>query len=312
MLRKNSLRMRVPPDPSNILWNNLDHSRKSFCRSVCVLVVSLILILGIYCLAIFLLHAYRSNQIDKEPKVNPVVLKYCSSSTTFAEVRHKTEAFLKWSVANPSLVEPSFLQNKKTIERLELFGITPEYDVSTLQEDPDQSYDEFLDEWDNTTYLEACFCHWQYASKSISNAEAANYCGLIYNKWFKILLITVLSGLVITFVNVLAVQVVPWLVRRIPLENLTVQQNVSILITLVFLYINSVVAPIAIHSPWFLNMFHQDEPLLGSSMFPNLVKVYDFDHEWYQEVGLKITVSLLFNLLVCSLVEMARVKMSLR
>lgn len=306
------LKMKIPENPSNILWNQLDHSRKSFCKSIWLLVFSLMLTLGLYCLGILLLHAYRSNQIDSEMKVNPAVLGYCSQSTTFEEVKAKTETFLKWSVANPSLVKPSFLQNKKIIDRLEFFGISPDYDLFTLQDNPEQTYDEFMDKWDNTAQLEMCFCHWQYKSKQDSDADMSEFCGFIHNSVFKVFFVTTVSGIMITFTNILILHFLPLLVRRIPVENLTTQENISIVITLVFLYINSILAPILIHSPEFLKIFQGNLSNLESSIFPNLITFYDFDHQWYQEVGLKITISFLLNLLVCSIIEMTRVKIGQR
>lgn len=304
--------MKIPENPSNILWNQLDHSRKSLCKSICFLLFSLVLTLGLYCMGIFLLHAYRSNQIDLESKVNPAILGYCEQSTTFEEVKHKTKSLLKWSLANPSLVKPSYLQDKITLNRMDFFEISPEFDVFTLQDDPNQSYSEFMDKWDNTAQLEICYCNWQYKLKKNIDADTANFCGYIHNKWSKILVVTIVSGSMITFTNILILHFVPYMIKRIPMENLTTQESISILSTLLFLYTNSILAPIFIHSQWFLNIFQGDDSRLNLSVFPNLIKFYDFDHRWYQEVGLKITFSFLFNLVVCSFIELARLKMERR
>lgn len=260
-----------------------------------------------------MLHAYRSNQFDDLKRVNESLKVYCPENTTFEEVKQSTSNFLNWSVNNKEKVRSDFFQKSKIISKLEYFNIPFEFDEKSFKDGPEENFVEFQDKWDKSAELEICFCHWQLSKKKESTSEIAEYCshGTWYNS--KIFVIVIISGTIITFVNFVILKIVPKLFYMIPFDNLTKRENYIVLVTLVFLYINSVLAPLLIHSSEFLKIFRKNNfASIEHSKLPYIMTFYDFEHEWYDEVGIKIAISLLFNLLYCTVIEFTRVKINAR
>jgi hypothetical protein len=244
------------------------------------------------------------------PKQNLTTLDYCDEKTSFHQVKTSTQNFLKWTLANPSLVQPFFFKNDKITDELKFFDLSIDFDVDSLKLDPDFDYIEFQDKWDNSSILKICFCNRQYTRKDITDSEIGSFCNFNLNPLSKIFMIIVVSGSLITLANLLILQIVPFLITQIPMENVTSRQNLTVLVTLIFMYINSILAPILIHTEGFLNTNNDYNGT--ESLFSKLIIFYDFDHEWYQEVGLKITISFIFNVIICSVGEFIRVKIDYR
>jgi hypothetical protein len=259
-----------------------------------------------------MLHAYRSNESESEKIANQALLGFCQENTSFEEVKATTSDLLRWSSKNYNLVKPSFLKNSKIKKRFEYFEIPFDVDVESLPTKEEAEYQEFIDKWDKAAELEICFCHWRLHKNETKDPEINKYCEISKPFISKIFIISVISGTTIAMANFFILKFVPVLIKKIPMENLTKRENLVVMITLLFLYINSVMAPIFIHSADFLNFFREDEPIIKHSKLPYIIKFYDIEHQWYEEVGVKITLSFLANLIFCTVFEFTRVKIDYR
>ena len=250
------------------------------------------------------LQTFQSKSFSTENLVNEAVLKHCDKDLTYEIVEGKLLTFYRWTAANPSLVRPSFFQKERVINDFQKHSIQKE----PFNPSETGNFSEFDKLKDESSLLEVCFCNHQYLVPDLQDQRIGNLCSINVNQSSKILFIQILSGALISVVNFVFLKIIPLLVAFLPLKSLTSQSTWIILLSVIILYINSVVIPIFIHSPSFINFLKIKFQDIDHSFLGGIVVHLDFDHLWYANVGTKISISLIFNFFISTIIEIFRIR----
>ena len=289
--------MKIPPNPSDVIWENLETSRSKFWLRILLVLIMVLALMACYYLVIQLLHVFRQQNLTPQHKANPAFFKYCDERTSFEEVKKiKTDLF-KWIQANPDLTDPRFFKEKSQIKIMKNLGFKiepPETKDESIIE-----YPEYHQMNDDSELLRLCFCHRQASEPDKIEKKITSICPLETQAGMRtrIFSITLLSGALISLVNFILIRMMPSLISLIPFESLTAHQSVVILCTVPLLYLNSIIVPIFISSSSGFRFFQPErlKKLHSSSFFASDI-YFDFYHEWYADIGIKIMLSLIINI----------------
>ena len=300
--------MRVPETPSNILWSNLETSRRTFLLRLLVLAVAVLILLALYFFLLLFIQTFQITYISTRNIANEAVTGHCAADTPFDFVQSKMAEFYKWTAFNPEMIPPSFFQMEKTQQRYKDLSITLDFDPGTLRTTEQSDYTEFESLRDEFDLLNVCFCNQQYARSQIDDDRILEFCWVDVTRRSRVFLIQLVSGALISLVNLLFLKIIPWLVGRLPLYSLTTQSSVVIVLNVVILYINSVVVPLFIHSHAILGLFGIRFHDLESSFLRGLIVHFQFDHFWFSNVGSTVTISMLITFFISTVFEILRIK----
>lgn len=305
--------MKIPPNPSDIIWKNLESSRSKFWTRI-VLVVGLILFLtAFYYFVIQILHVFRQEKLSLKNTANPALFKYCDERTTFEEVRKAKVDLFKWIEANPNLADPKFFTEKSQMQVSNNLG----FKIKAPSK-PDESitdYPEYHQMNDDSELLRLCFCHRQASKPEQLESRITQICPFETRAGLRtrIFSITLLAGALISLVNFILIRLMPVLISYIPFESLTAKQSVTILFTVPLLYLNSVIVPIFISSSGGFRFFQPEKlkKLRGSTFFASDI-YFDFYHEWYADIGIKIMLSLIINIFFFTIFDLISSRIMIR
>lgn len=305
----NEFSIRKPEVPSNLIWSNLEKTPKSFWCGLSLLIGTLMLVFLFYFIGLVFIQTFQSKTFTSENKQNEAITKNCKDHLTIDEIFSEMEALYKWTALNSKLVNPKFFFTPRVIERFDRFSIFPDVDPKTLPQKSEKAYPEFLSKYDDYSKKELCFCHIQYGKEEIEDDRIGELCSIDTSKQSNMILIQMASGALISIINLLFLRLIPGLVYRVPLRSVTSQMSLIIILSVIILYINSVIVPLFIHFQAFPSLFGINYIDIDKSFLSGLIVHLNFDHLWYANVGSKITFSLIFTFLFSTFFEIFKLRL---
>jgi hypothetical protein len=182
-------------------------------------------------------------------------------------------------------------------------------DPKQLPKKPEKEYPDYLDRFDKHSNELLCFCNEQYQKNKIEDDRIGELCNINVDKKSQMTLIQVGSGALISIINLIFLKLIPVLVHKLPLKSVTSHGTLVIILSVIILYINSVIVPLFIHSDNFLSLLGINYVDIDQSFLKGLIVHYDFDHAWYGNVGSKITISLFFTFLFSTFFEIFTIRL---
>lgn len=257
-----------------------------------------------------MIQTYRSINSKKNKHHNKALVNQCPEDTTVEETEGKLKDLVKWSLNNIELVDPKYFKSDLTKKWVKMFGLDFPKEIPTLKKD-DSLYEEFYIKKDESDYLLVCFCNHQYKTE-IKNKKIGQLCSYDVNQKLKTTLIILISGLLISIVNLVYINIIPKLISQIPFKEVTSQKIFEVLLTSSLLYINSAIVPLFVNSSVIFAFFGKKLFSIENSFFSNLKVYFDFERDWYFDVGSKIALSLLISIIISTLFEFVRLRVDKR
>ena len=299
------MKVSKPKDPLDILWSNLDVSRKQALSRVTLIGLAVALVIVGYFAALMYLQSWRID--NKAPLKDYSKFKsMCQDNcpNTDAEFQVIIDDFYQWIHLNPQLVPLEFRENLHTqqpwlrkILSPHVFDDSHEDFFNLLQPDPElDTYDVLSSRQLAYLLQELHYCSRQSRDLLRSRSYANLVCYRGEGRGSQAFVVTVISGILISLVNIIAMKIIPWALGHMPFTSKSTQICFEIVLGVLVLYANNIMVIPFVHSPYFPRLFSQNEQLTSQAgPFVTIRTFLDVDRDWFHVVGSQLQILMLMT-----------------
>ena len=162
-------------------------------------------------------------------------------------------------------------------------------------------------------YQKYHYCH----HKSLDELQSNTFANLVcyYGRFRKsrTLIITLLSGVVISIVNFVIMKLVPFGLSFIPFASRSAQISWEVVLGVLALYTNNIVIIAFVYTPQFAKLFGAEERGPGKlKAFGNIVAFYDLNRDWFRLVGVQLKVLMLTTVAAWTVFDFVMLRLRVR